>query len=96
MMFDRDDEERGFFWHGPAPPMRVPARGWGKNPYEHLYALDGRGSCDSACEACAWNRARALKQREDFGSPTPPIIPTADDLKFLAELKVRWEGDKRA
>jgi hypothetical protein len=88
--------EGGFFWHGPEPPMRVPARDWLKNPYEHMpqVAMPG-GGCDEECEACKWNRARALKEREDLGLPPKPVELTHLDRVFLALLQVAWDGDNR-
>ena len=92
MMFERDDEIQ---WHGFPPPMNTPAQYWGRNPHAHDYVEDGHGACESDCPCCAWNKARALKQREDLGFPAKSYAPTADDMKFLADLKISWYGDDR-
>jgi len=89
------ESDHDFHWHGPEPPMRVPARSWGENPYPHTYALDGQGHCDADCQACAWNKARQLKMREDLGYPARAYTPTVGDLKFLNDMKVAWYGDNR-
>ncbi len=84
-----------FHWHGDPPPMHVPAQHWDKNPHSHDFRL-GSSECEEDCPACAWNKARALKQREDLQMPPKAYTPTDADMKFLAGIKVSWYGDKRA
>lgn len=92
----RGSDENGFFWHGGfPPPMHIPAANWGRNTYNHLYnAAIGTG-CTAECEACEWNRLRALRQREDLAQPPQQYTPTDDDMKFMADMKVNWYGDTR-
>ena len=89
-MFERED----FHWHGDPPPMHVPAQHWDKNPHSHDFRL-GSSECEEDCPACAWNHARHLKMREDFGMPPKAVVLTHIDETFLASLKVAWEGDER-
>lgn len=89
------DGERDWFWHGPEPP-NLPAKDWGKNPYTH--ECDLYSSCTEECQACAWMRARANRQREDFGygvASTGVAKLVDGDHLFLAAAKISWEGDTR-
>ncbi len=95
MMFERDDEERGFFWHGKPPDMRTPSQYWGTNPHAHDFVEGAYGTCEDDCRACAWNKARALKQREDLQMSPKAYTPTDADMKFLADVRVSWYGDRR-
>lgn len=90
------EPEQSFHWHGPEPPMRVPAANWGVNPYEHTPPFsEATGVCDAECEACLWNRARHLKQREDLCMPPATVILTEYDKLFMKMANISWEGDKR-
>ena len=90
-MFEYNDNIQ---WHGMPPPMNTPAQFWGRNPHPHDY-VEGSGACENDCAACAWSRARSIKQREDLQMPAPAVTPTDDDMKFLADMRVSWYGDKR-
>lgn len=85
-----------WYWHGPEPPDK-PAKDWGRNPYEHLFLLYGNGACDVHCDACAWTRARATRQRTDlgYGYQVAPTRLVDGDHMFLAAAKISWEGDLR-
>jgi len=90
-------EEHDWFWHGPEPPMHIPARSWRKSPYEHECHLADAAGCDpDDCPACRWTMLRELKEREDLGKPPRSVVLTAADIKLLKAAKISWHGDLRS
>jgi hypothetical protein len=75
----------GYKWEG----WRDKEPASGLSPYQH--ELSGQGNaCSEHCPACAWVKERAAQQRIDLKMPPKAIELTAEDRKFLADLKVTF------